>query len=158
MFCRHGPWRGEAAAPGGEIENLFHFFSFWSPSRREIGLSLRQYFVQSWETLNTVDWRLFDSHQWPGRLHLNTKYYLLCPALVRPLVLVVDPAEKAMYVASVPAAAAVLPGEVGDDDGDREGDHQHARQRAHPAHYLAQHRVRHHVPVPDTRDKYDIHM
>ena len=94
MFSRHGPWRGEAAGPGGEIENLFHFFSFWSPSRREIGLSLRQYFVQSWETLNTVDWRLFDSHQWPGRLHLNTKYYLLCPALVRPLVLVVDPAEE----------------------------------------------------------------
>ena len=53
----------------------------------------------------------------------------------------------AALVASV-RAAAVLPGEVGDDDWDRECDDQHAGQRAHPAHYLAQHRVGHHVPVP----------
>lgn len=55
--------------------------------------------------------------------------YLLCPALVRPLVLVVDAAE------------------VGHDDRHGQGDDQHPAQRADGAKDLPSNRLGHHVTI-----------
>lgn len=57
--------------------------------------------------------------------------HLLCPALVRSLVLVVDPAE------------------VGDDHGHRQGDDQDAAQGADGPEDLPGDRLGHHVPVAE---------
>lgn len=56
--------------------------------------------------------------------------HLLRSPLLRPLALVVDPAE------------------VGDDDGNRQSDDEHAAERTHRAEDLPHDRLRDHVAVP----------